>query len=66
VIDNDGNIGDACVLSVMATLASYKRPIVAAEFMQNEEVKIKMHSERDIEPASLTLHHLPISISFAS
>uniref|UniRef100_A0A7S0YRU4 Uncharacterized protein n=1 Tax=Polytomella parva TaxID=51329 RepID=A0A7S0YRU4_9CHLO len=74
VLNHDGNLIDACVLSAVAALRSFRRPDVeirpmgggdgsAATASSNDEIII--HSPEVREPHPLTMHHLPMSITFA-
>ena len=56
---------DACVLSVLGVLAAYRCPQVTSQQMPGGAVKVMTHSTLEEEPIPLTLHYLPISISFA-
>ena len=65
-MDYGGNIADACVISALGALAAHRRPQVTPEQVRGgHDVKIVTHSTSEREPLPLTLHHLPVSISFA-
>eukprot|EP00871_Galdieria_phlegrea_P005787 jgi/Galph1/696/GphlegSOOS_G5521.1 len=59
VVDNAGNLLDACCLAAVAVLLHMRRPDVT---VIGKEVII--HTIEDREPVPLTVHHLPICVSF--
>eukprot|EP00210_Caulerpa_lentillifera_P000114 g109.t1 len=66
VLDNDGNLGDACVLSVLGALSVHRRPDVTAEQgMTDSDTTLHTHPIQEREPLLLTLHYLPIPVTFA-
>jgi exosome complex component RRP45 len=74
VLDDGGNILDACVLAAMASLRHYRKPQVdfSGDDMQDSSaadsasaVLPTMIPSTSKEPTPLPLHHTPLSISFA-
>lgn len=63
IVDHDGNLIDACVLSVLGALTVFRRPWVTQE--GTEETRFIKHAVEEREPLPLMLHHLPIAVSFA-
>jgi exosome complex component RRP45 len=71
VLDDGGNVLDACILAAMAALRHYRKPQV--DFSGDDEPETKsntMHLPTMIpstvkEATPLPLHHTPLSISFA-
>ncbi|KAJ3157921.1 Exosome complex component RRP45 [Geranomyces variabilis] len=60
VIDHEGNIVDCACIAAVAALMHFKRPDVT---VLGEDVTIHSTSERN--PIPLTLHHVPICVTFA-
>jgi exosome complex component RRP45 len=60
VIDDFGNTIDAAHLAAISSLLHFKRPDVT---VQGEEYKIHSIEERNAVP--LSIHHIPICVSFA-
>jgi exosome complex RNA-binding protein Rrp42 (RNase PH superfamily) len=68
VVDFNGNATDACGLAALAVLSVYRRPDVtlgASAVAGSNEPLITVHSREEKEPVPLTLHHLPLSVTFA-
>lgn len=73
VLDDGGNILDACVMAAMASLRHYRKPQV--DTSKNADGDDEMREESSAlptlipatikEPTPLPLHHTPLSISFA-
>eukprot|EP00803_Ostreobium_quekettii_P000017 evm.model.scf_789.4 EVM.evm.TU.scf_789.4 scf_789:41473-48034(-) len=63
VLDHDGNLTDACCLAALAALSVHRRPEVSVG--EGQEASFVVHSPEVRDPLPLTLHHLPIAISFA-
>lgn len=59
VIDNVGNLSDACCLALISSLKHFRRPEV---YVNGKETKIYSIEER--EPVPLTIHHIPISLTY--
>ncbi|GMH40853.1 hypothetical protein BSKO_08757 [Bryopsis sp. KO-2023] len=62
VLDHDGNLMDACCLGALSALCAYRRPDISVD---PQTGKITQHSVEEREPLPLTLHHLPIPVTFA-
>lgn len=60
VIEDDGNVLDATMLSALAALTDFRRPDVQVSATQ--EVTVFSSFER--HPVPLSLHHFPLSVSF--
>ena len=58
VLDNGGNILDACVMAAMASLRHYRKPHVDGDIPQFVHANVR-------EPTPLPLHHTPLTCSFA-
>ncbi|GJQ10452.1 hypothetical protein GpartN1_g2243.t1 [Galdieria partita] len=59
VIDHCGNALDACCMAALASLLHVRRPDVT--IVGND---VFIHGLEEREPVPLTVHHLPISVSF--
>lgn len=59
-LNHDGNLIDACSIAAIAALAHFRRPDVT---VSGEEITIHSPEERD--PVPLSVHHMPICVSFA-
>lgn len=60
VLNHDGNLVDACSIAAIAGLAHFRRPDIT---VSGDEITIHPASERD--PVPLSVHHMPICVSFA-
>ena len=60
VLNHDGNIIDASGIAAIAAMAHFRRPDVT---ICGEEVTI--HTLEDRDPIPLSVHHMPICVSFA-
>lgn len=60
VLNDDGALLDACGLSVLAALLSFKCPSID---VNGESVSVYVSSTR--EPVPLSIHHLPVASTFA-
>lgn len=60
VLDDFGNLTDCCSIGAITALHHFKRPDVT---ISGEAVVI--HPTKEKEPVSLSIHHMPISITFA-
>ncbi|XP_067879400.1 exosome complex component RRP45 isoform X3 [Heterodontus francisci] len=60
LLNHDGNIIDAASIAAIVALSHFKRPDVS---IQGEEVIVYTPEERD--PIPLSVHHMPIAVSFA-
>jgi exosome complex RNA-binding protein Rrp42 (RNase PH superfamily) len=67
VLDNGGNLADACMLCTLAALMAFRRPNteVAAGGADSARMRVTVLSPSVREPVPLSLHHLPLAISFA-
>lgn len=75
VLDNDGNLADACGLAALAVLSVYRRNDVTinnADTSTSGSTRddtntplVVVHSKEDREPLPLTLHHFPLPVTFA-
>ncbi|KAG1674614.1 hypothetical protein FOA52_001863 [Chlamydomonas sp. UWO 241] len=62
VLDHGGNLVDACVLSALGALMAFRKPEV--EVGGESGTEITVHAPEVKEPLPLTIHHLPVSITF--
>ena len=62
VLDASGNLPDACCLSALGALMAFRKPEVTVGGASGSEVII--HPPEVKEPLPLTIHHLPVAISF--
>jgi len=60
IIDDCGNLNDAASIAALIALIEYRRPDVTV-IGRN----VTVHSIDDRQPVSLSLHHWPISLTFA-
>ncbi|XP_078396236.1 exosome complex component RRP45 isoform X2 [Cetorhinus maximus] len=60
LLNHDGNIIDAASIAAIVALSHFKRPDAS---IQGEEVTVYSPEERD--PIPLSIHHMPITVSFA-
>ncbi|CAG5123584.1 unnamed protein product, partial [Candidula unifasciata] len=60
VLNNEGNILDCSSIAAIAALAHFRRPDVT---VLGEEITI--HSMEDRNPVPLSIHHMPLLVSFA-
>ncbi|KAG7666787.1 hypothetical protein Ndes2437A_g08482 [Nannochloris sp. 'desiccata'] len=63
ILDNCGNATDAVGLAALGALCAFRRPDVTVD--PDVPGGIIIHSRADREPLPLTLHHLPLPITFA-
>jgi len=61
ILNHGGNLIDSTVLATMAALQHFRRPEVSIL----EGNKIQCHSSDEREPLALSLHHVPLMLSFA-
>lgn len=59
LLNNDGNLIDAFNYAAILALHRFKLPFVSIE-----AGKLKVHSFEDKRPQTLSIHHLPISMTF--
>ena len=60
ILDAGGNVTDAAALATIASLLHFRKPVCS---MNGRSVVI--HSELERNPTPLSIHHIPICISFA-
>ena len=60
ILDHNGNLIDCASIAAVTALLHFKRPEVAIN--GNE---VTAYSTADREPVSLSIHHIPIAITFA-
>lgn len=69
VLDNGGNLADACMLSTLAALLAFRRPdtevAAGGGGADSERAHVTILSPSVREPVPLSLHHLPLAVSFA-
>jgi exosome complex RNA-binding protein Rrp42 (RNase PH superfamily) len=63
ILDNCGNAIDAVGLAALGALCAFRRPDVTVD--PDVPGGIIIHSRADREPLPLTMHHLPLPITFA-
>ncbi len=63
VLDHDGNLVDACCLAALAALMALRLPQVTVGGDSGSDIIV--HSPDVKEPLPLSIHHLPVAISFA-
>ncbi|KAK4747543.1 hypothetical protein SAY87_014129 [Trapa incisa] len=63
ILDNGGNLVDAANIAALAALSTFRRPECSLGGEDNQEVIV--HPPEAREPLPLTLHHLPIAVTFA-
>lgn len=64
VVDHGGNLIDASSLAAIAALMHYRRPEVAVKESASDGGGITVYSVDEHAAVPLSLHHIPISISF--
>ena len=60
ILEDDGNVLDTAMLSVLAGLTDFRRPDVQV----SAEHEVTVFSAFDRHPVPLSLHHYPLSVSF--
>ncbi|KAK1697858.1 hypothetical protein QYE76_014555 [Lolium multiflorum] len=63
VLDNEGNLIDAANIAALAALSTFRRPECTVGGDDGQQLTI--HDPDVREPLSLTIHHLPIAVTFA-
>ncbi|GIL51695.1 hypothetical protein Vafri_7633, partial [Volvox africanus] len=63
VLDHGGNVLDAAFLSALSALMAFRKPEV--EVGGESGTEIVVHPPEVREPLPLTIHHLPVSVTFA-
>ena len=66
VLDHAGNVVDAALLAALAALLAFRRPdaSVAPGADGEERGAVTLHAPDVREPLPLSLHHLPLAITF--
>ncbi|TDH73562.1 hypothetical protein CCR75_006724 [Bremia lactucae] len=64
VVDHGGNLVDAASLAAIAALMHYRRPEVAVKESSSGKESLTVYSVDEHAAVPLSLHHIPISISF--
>ena len=64
VLDHHGNLHDAATLAAVAALMSFRRPEVSVGSPQSPQAFV-VHPPQEREPLPLSLHHLPMPVTFA-
>lgn len=64
VLDHAGNLVDACGLASLAALMAFRRPDVTVGGGDDGQA-VTVHPPEVREPVPLSIHHLPLPISFA-
>ncbi len=64
VLDHGGNLLDAAFLSALAALLAFRKPEVEVGGGPSG-TDITVHPPEVREPLPLTIHHLPVAVSFA-
>ncbi|CAL8462171.1 g1702 [Coccomyxa elongata] len=69
VLDNGGNLADACMLCTLAALMAFRRPdaqvAAGGAGADDGRARVTVLSPSVCEPVPLSLHHLPLAVSFA-
>eukprot|EP00771_Trimastix_marina_P002314 gnl/Trimastix_PCT/3440.p1 GENE.gnl/Trimastix_PCT/3440~~gnl/Trimastix_PCT/3440.p1 ORF type:complete len:367 (-),score=47.14 gnl/Trimastix_PCT/3440:36-1055(-) len=60
IADDDGNLTDVASCAVMAALMHFRRPLVSTA-----DGQVRMFPVTEREPVPLTIHHVPLCMSFA-
>lgn len=60
IIDDHGNLTDCCSIGAITALHHFRRPDVTIS-----GGAVEIHSTEEREPVPLSIHHMPVSISFA-
>lgn len=64
VLDHGGNLVDACMLSALAACMAFRRPeVVVGGGPTGTDITMQPRELR--EPLPLTIHHFPLSTTFA-
>lgn len=64
ILDHCGNLVDAACLSALAALLAFRKPQVSIDGGASG-CEVVIHPPEEKDPLPLTLHHLPVAISFA-
>eukprot|EP00198_Chlamydomonas_reinhardtii_P014113 XP_001703450.1 3'-5' exoribonuclease PH component of the exosome [Chlamydomonas reinhardtii] len=63
VLDHGGNLLDCCFLAALAALMAFRKPEVEVGGESGSEIIV--HPPEVREPVPLTIHHLPVAVTFA-
>ncbi|GAB2276482.1 hypothetical protein Dimus_011205 [Dionaea muscipula] len=63
ILDNGGNLVDAANIAALAALRTFRKPECSLGGEDGQEVIV--HPPETMEPHPLTIHHLPIAVTFA-
>ncbi|XP_048537565.1 exosome complex component RRP45A-like isoform X1 [Triticum urartu] len=63
ILDNEGNLIDAANIAALAALSTFRRPECTVGGDDGQQVTVHDSEVRD--PLPLTIHHLPIAVTFA-
>ncbi|TVU05964.1 hypothetical protein EJB05_49150 [Eragrostis curvula] len=63
ILDNGGNLIDAANIAALAALSSFRRPECTIGGEDGQQVTV--HDPKVRDPLPLTIHHLPIAVTFA-
>uniref|UniRef100_A0A6V7QXP0 Protein ECERIFERUM 7 n=1 Tax=Ananas comosus var. bracteatus TaxID=296719 RepID=A0A6V7QXP0_ANACO len=63
ILDNGGNLIDAANIAALAALLTFRRPECTVGGDNGQEVVV--HDPEVREPLPLTMHHLPVAVTFA-
>ncbi|KAG2450140.1 hypothetical protein HYH02_000243 [Chlamydomonas schloesseri] len=63
VLDHGGNLLDVCFLAALAALMAFRKPEVEVGGESGSEIIV--HPPEVREPVPLTIHHLPVAVTFA-
>ncbi|KAF0932215.1 hypothetical protein E2562_008738 [Oryza meyeriana var. granulata] len=63
ILDNGGNLIDAANIAALAALSTFRRPECSVGGEDGQQVTVHDPEVRD--PLPLTIHHLPIAVTFA-
>lgn len=61
VLDDDGNVTDAILLGCLGSLLDFRRPDTSVDAESGEVI---VHSVNERFPVPLSMHHLPVGITF--
>lgn len=64
VLNNGGNLTDACSLAAIGALSRFKRPEVGFKKTFSEKAKLQIIPYEDAEPVPISIIHWPVCITF--
>ena len=65
VLDHAGNLADAAALAALAALLAFRRPDASIDKDLGISGGVTLHAPDVREALPLSLHHLPLAITFA-